>query len=1100
MKKAYFLQFILLLLFLISQNAHSQFYNGHQMTFGKNRVQYNPIYWQYYRYEDFDTYFYEDGEPLAKYVSHFAKEELQRLETVFEQNLSKRIIFLIYNKQSDFQQSNIGLISGSNETNIGGTRKVINNKVFLYYEGDHVKFRNQITAAISQVLFTEMMNGPSFKDKLANSTIFDIPEWFEKGLIMYASNSYDFVIEDKIKDGILSKKYKKFNRLSGDDAAIAGFSLWRYIEQNFGKSSIANIVYMTKVNKNVEQGFIYTLGLNLKELTELWYENLHQKYTLEEELRDMPSGESMQKRPMKDNLYSQVKISPTGKYITYMTNEMGKYTLWLYNTETQKKKKILSRGNRLDRIQDLSYPLLAWHPNGEILAIITEFKGYIEISLYTLGQKSYLKTFRKATQTHRIFDIEKILDFDYSDNGLFYVVSGIRLGKTDIYVRNIVAGTFERITHDIADDLNPRFVDNSNKIVFASNRLSDSLYVDRSDTTLLASTYDLFVYDYKNKAKKLVRITNTPYFNETNPLEIKKDQYTYLSDRKGIINREMIKIDSSIAFVDTAIHYRTFTDAYTTTNYKRNIYNYDINSQIGNSAEILFQKGKYFLYIDQFDAGRKAFAENIQDTDLRKHLTRKMRERDSLALVEKNKILPKDTVSIETIRKLPHPDSLDIDINNYVFEDEKDIPYHYYYPDTTAQYFNAQIDTNKIVKKRIYQTAFYTNTLASQVDFSFLNSSYQAFSGGEVYFNPGFNMLTKIGALDLFENYKITAGFRFSADFNSNEYLLSVENVKKQWDKQFIFHRQAYSYYDEYLFYQQKVHTHNLYATLSYPFSEVASFSTTLNFRHDRAVLKSADYLSLIEPNIASVWTGAKAQYVFDNSRMMFENIYYGTRFKAFGEYYQSITEKNSSLFILGFDFRNYQKIHRSIIWASRIAASTNFGKSRLVYYLGAVDNWLNLSMETPTFNTDIPIDTEKNYVFQTVATNMRGFTQNIRNGDNFLVLNNEIRWPIIQYLYDRPISSTFFRTLQVIGFFDVGSAWSGLNPWDGESGYSKQVIKEGPITVVIDKNRPPFVYGYGFGIRARLLGYFVRTDWAWGVDDGIILPRIFYLSLNLDF
>jgi len=1097
-KRLLFILFIFFIFF--TEENYAQFYNGHQMTFGKNRVQYNQFYWQYYRYTDFDTYFYEDGEDLSKYVANFAQQELIRLQKVFEHNLSKRIIFLIYNKQSDFQQSNVGLVSGQEDSNTGGTRKVIDNKVFLYYDGDHVKFRNQITAAISQVLFTEMMNGSSFKEKVASSTIFDIPEWYEQGLILYNSNKYDFEIEDRIKDGILSKRYKKFNRLSGKDAAIAGFALWRFIEQNYGKSALANIVYMTKVNKNVEQGFIYTLGMDLKQITEMWYDDLYQKYTKEDESRELPSGSKIKKRPKKNTQYYQLKISPNGKYISYLTNQMGKYSIWLYNTETRKTKKILQRGNFIERIPDYTYPLVTWNPNGELLSIITEYKGYIEISLYEVGIKTHFKSFRKATNTNRIFEIEKILDFAYSDDGLNYVMSGIRKGKTDIYVRNIPSNTFKRVTNDLADDLNPRFADNSNKIIFSSNRINDSLFVDISDTSTLASTFDLYVYDWANKASKLKRITNTPYFNETNPIEIKKDEYTYLSDRNGIINREFIKYDSLISFVDTIIHYSPNIEAYPISNYKRNISSYDINPKIGNSVEILYEKGRYYMFSDLFDAGKKSFSDNISKTSLRKHLTKQMIERDSLANLEANKILPIDTISELTIKNLIHPDSLEIDINNYIFEQEKDIQYNVYYPDTLAEYFEAFVDTTKKVQKRIYETAFYTNTLASQVDFSFLNSSYQLFSGGEVYFNPGLNVMMKIGTIDLFEDYKVTGGMRLSGDFNSNEFLLSIENLKKRWDKQFIFHRQAYSYVDEYQYNETKVHTHNLYAILSYPYSEVASFKATLNFRHDRAVYKSVDYLSLEEPNQYAAWTGAKLEYIFDNSRKVVENIYYGNRFKAFGEFYQSLVEKESSIYILGFDYRHYQKLHRSIIWASRIAGSANFGKSRLVYYLGSVDNWLNLSLQNPTFNQDIPIDNTKNYVFQTVATNMRGFTQNIRNGDNFLVANNEIRWPIIQYLYDRPISSTFFRTLQVVGFFDVGSAWSGLNPWAGESGYSQQIIENGPISVVIEKNRPPFVYGYGFGIRARLLGYFVRTDWAWGVDDGIILPRIFYLSLNLDF
>jgi hypothetical protein len=36
--------------------------------------------------------------------------------------------------------------------------------------------------------------------------------------------------------------------------------------------------------------------------------------------------------------------------------------------------------------------------------------------------------------------------------------------------------------------------------------------------------------------------------------------------------------------------------------------------------------------------------------------------------------------------------------------------------------------------------------------------------------------------------------------------------------------------------------------------------------------------------------------------------------------------------------------------------------------------------------------------------------------------------------------------------------------------------------------------------LRSKVLGYFMRADWAWGIDDNQVLPRVFYLSLNMDF
>jgi len=130
----------------------------------------------------------------------------------------------------------------------------------------------------------------------------------------------------------------------------------------------------------------------------------------------------------------------------------------------------------------------------------------------------------------------------------------------------------------------------------------------------------------------------------------------------------------------------------------------------------------------------------------------------------------------------------------------------------------------------------------------------------------------------------------------------------------------------------------------------------------------------------------------------------------------------------------------------------------------------------------------------------MRGFSQNIRNGNSFALINSEIRWPVISYLVNRPLNSDFLASLQLNGFFDIGTAWTGSSPYSDENAYNTDTISNGPITLIIDKDKEPIVAGYGFGVRSRILGYFIRCDWAWGIENYTVLPKIFYLSISLDF
>ncbi len=944
-----------------------------------------------------------------------------------------------------------------------------------------------------------MLYGQDFKDNLANSTLINLPSWYFEGLISYLSKKWDYHFENRVKDGILNGKYEKFNRLEGEDAIIAGHSFWRFIADTYGESVIPNIIYLTRVNKNSNQGFLYVLGLPLKELSYEWMGYYLNQYSDDKTKPAVPETGKILKRPSKRRVFQQIKINPNGKYVAWITNEMGQYKIWLYNTETKKKKKLLKREHKLEQITDYSYPVLAWHPSGRILTFITEEKGGLKLYYYTLATKEL--------DVRNLLYFDKILDFSFSNDGSLFVFSAVKDGKTDIFVHNIASGTDFQVTNDWADDFHPRFINNSDDIIFSSDRIFDSISKEQaSDKNALTS--DLFIYDYKNKSDYLMRLSdNDSYSDKTQPLEISKNTYYSLNDRSGVINRYISKFDSTISYVDTTVHYRYIANNLPLTNYSRNILEQDYNMKSGMLGEIIFNKGRYNLFQEPTESEVIPSVE-IKETPYRIKLKKELAVEDSLRNIKLKVIniteLSEDYIITDT-RDTFILGNNQIDINNYVFEREK---INFYNTKLRSKNLKLQFDTTleRRPKIRLYRTAFYQNYFVNQIDFSFLNESYQAFTGGAVYFNPGMNVLFKIGTNDLFEDYKIVGGFRLSPDFTSNEYLLSFENLKKRLDKQLVFHRQAFRNYglasNDYQF-VVKTHTHELSYILRYPFNQVSSFATTFTYRNDRTVYLSTDPTYLEKNNISKNWIGIKFEHIFDNTRFLGTNLYSGSRYKIFAEFYQQIAAGFDDLIVFGADFRNYLRIHRNLIWANRFAASTSQGSSRLIYYLGGVDNWTNLTpLKIPTFIpiSEVPIDMNQNYAYQTVATNMRGFSQNIRNGNNFALINSEIRWPVIKYFINHPLSSSFLENFQVIGFFDIGTAWSGKTPWSGENAYDFTEIDRPPIKVTLNSDRKPVVAGYGFGLRSQLLGYFVRFDWAWGIENNQIRPRVFYFSLSLDF
>jgi len=1098
-KRQIFKTYILsILLVAISQaELDAQFYNGMQMTFGKNRVQYNGNYWKFYRFERFDVYSYEEGGDLSLYVADFVEKELPLIERFFDYDIEQRLIFVCYNKMSDFRQSNIGLSAADEEYNIGGTTKIIQNKVSLYFEGDHVEFERQIRAAIAEVLINEFMYGNSLVSNVANTTTINLPDWYIKGLISFVANPWDYDIENRVKDGVNSGAYDKLVKLTDEDAVFAGHSLWKYIGDLYGISIIPNILYLTKVNKSAEDGFLYVLGQKLKEISSEWSAYYLGMYTSQDDKAELPDEQSRALKPKKEMDIQRPKISPDGKYLSYVSNQEGKYKLWIKNNETGKAKKIYKRGHKLDQVNDLSFPVTDWHPSGEILSFITEERGILFINYYNISTEEIT--------TRTLYFFEKVLDMDFSSDRRKIVFSAVYKGQTDIYVFDIASATSERVTNDLADDFSPRFINNMDEISFASNRRFDTLYTENNDPPNNTTTaFSIFVYDYKNKNNVLRKISEGNYINHLKPSYVNDDRYIYISDKNGIYNLYFAQYDSTIAFIDTTIHYRYFASSYPISNYSRNILDMDVNPDTKDISAVIYHDGKNNLYNYSADF-TPVLGEELENTEYRMRRVERLLQEDSLHHIEQKTIsmnqiqnnqliLDEDTIHLQEFK---------ININNYVFEKEK------------LKYYNEQLRDRRIAlvldsiveDERVYidyRTTFYPDELVNQIDYSFLNASYQPFTGNAFYFNPGFNMLFKVGANDLFEDYRLVGGVRFSADFNSNEYLLSFENLKNRLDKQLIFHRQAIN--NQYENSLLKTFSHEVHGSVKYPFSQVLSLKGTASFRHDNSVFLSTDISNLAEENILKVWGGVKVEFIFDNSKKLGTNLHEGNRFKVFGEAYKQLNTTESDLYVLGGDFRHYIKIHRTLIWANRFAASSSFGRSPLIYYLGAVDNWSNfLQIRRPTFDETVDIDYTKNYSYQAIATNLRGFSQNIRNGNNFAVINSEIRWPIFRYFANHPLSSVFFNDFQLVGFGDIGSAWTGIHPFTGDNAWDTEVIPKDPepgtpVVVTINSNRSPIVGGFGFGVRSQLFGYFIRLDWAWGVENMEIQPRFFYLSLSLDF
>ncbi|MCE1202776.1 MAG: hypothetical protein LWX09_11840 [Bacteroidia bacterium] len=1060
--------------------ASAQFYSGSQMDFGKNRIQWGETIWSYYQFDKFDTYFYLNGSELALYTARYADKQLQTMERRLQTTLSDKIQFIVFNNLGDLKQSNIGLAS-EQQYNVGGITHIVGTKVILYFDGNYVNFEKQIRAGIADVLVNQLMFGGSLGSQIRNATLLRLPGWYMKGLLSYLSEDWNTQYDGIMLQGIASGRFRKLSRMEGNDALVAGHSFWRFIEKTYGVSAIPDVIHLTQSGRSIQSGFQAVTGVKFRQLAKDWFEYYQQSY------KDISLRKPQEQLPLKYRTYRtfiRPNYSPDGNYLSYVSSDEGRIRMYLQDLRTGKRRVMYRAGYSTDEKIDDSFPLTAWHPSGQIFAFVLEEKGRIHLYLYNLGDRSLDK--------RNLYEFQKVTHISYSTDGRQLAMSAVRQGKPDIYVFDLASNSWTQITDDYYTDLYPVFTEQNRRIVFSSNRPEPSLQKERSPENISRpSTFDLFSYDYIRRTPQLIRLTDTPLANETHASLAAAGLIYYLSDESGFNNIFAGRFDSAIAYVDTTVHYRYFMEANRLTNFTSNIA-YFTGSPLNGEYIAASRDGRYDklfrlrpgeLEPTTEAMTRSAFMNNLIEQQQREAVSSVAAQKSRKhfrSVFRPAELLPDTLEGPAPVRQgtFGISGSQRLSLLNQGNEEQR-----------TDQFTQP--------KRRIYLVEYFYDALTTQIDFSYINRSYQPFTGGgsPIFLNPGFNVLTGINLTDLLEDYRISGGVRLNSSLINNEYVFIFNNLKHRLDRTIVLHRNTLENFDNEQSQFTRTHVHQGVYSATWPFSEILSLRGSAFYRNDMKVWLATDANSLKQKNQYDHWAGLRAELTFDNTRQLGMNLYTGRRWKIFGEFYQMVLPDQRNFSVVGFDFRNYQRIHRNFIWAGRLAGSTSFGQDKLIYYMGGVDNWL-----IPRFDQTTPIDRTQNYRYQTLATNMRGFNQNIRNGNNFILANTELRFPVFSYLLNNPISSDFVRNFQIVAFGDVGMAWSGLNPYDPANSLYTSYVSSGPLNISVEIQKEPLIGGLGFGARTTLLGYFVRGDLAWGIEDRKLGKPLFYLSFSLDF
>jgi len=1061
--------------------------------FGKNRVQHHDDFDNWWRYEteNFITYWYGKGRNIAEPVIQMAELYHDEIQNIMEHRTNDKLEIIVYTDITDLKQSNIGL--EETFTSQAGETKIVGNKMFVYFDGNHNNLKVQIREGIASVYLSAMLFGDNFQEIIQNAVLLDLPEWYKQGIISYCGRYWDFELDDELRDIFYqNEKYKDFKKLAEDYPKIAGHSMWFYLDQNYGKSSISNLLYLTRITRNLDNAVLYVLNNDMEAIYEEWstYYQLH----FDKETGKFDQNDEDYLMDLKNKDYvpvSTLKLSNDGQRMAYVYNEIGKYRVRIKDLETGKEKTIFKYGHKNNlQATDYNYPIIAWHPSGREVSILYEHKDVIKLRKYNLDLDEY---FEQLIPT----DFQRIFSMSYYDD-LKYIFSANTDGYSDLYHYNSKNRQYKRITNDFYDDLDAEVVvlDGKEGVIFSSNRKRDHIFSLQYDTILPTGHFDIFFYDLEADDKSLKRITKTAKINERYPYQISSNKIVYLSPENGMMNRYVV------SSVDPSSYYAV-------SNKDRNIIRHHAIPGSDKHIYTYYRDGSYNTYLEEVDWDTPVITANTRYNNREYLSSDNTAQKDEVFIPyapEKLDDEMQDGFLFQS--RFEDPENLENITANVDSRSSELLPFK-------AIVIDDQDQKEKKVEPFVYSRAtasrlkFRLDNFTTKLDNDILFEGLESYTGNsdELLVQP-MGFLLKANVKDIFEDYSLVAGARYPLSFNGSEYFLTFENRKRLIDRKYALYRRSQTeIVDETSFpvwRAKKVSTLGMYE-LTYPFNIYRSIRATSTLRFDRFYSQSVNEETFGQPIADEKRFIVKLEYIFDNTIDVALNIKHGTRYKFFLE---GINEFDFKLVdgteldlskafttIIGFDARHYIPFLKHSVIALRAAGASSFGNKRNIYYLGAVNN----AFSNP-FNDNISIP-DGEFAYKTNIFHLRGFDTNVRNGTSYALINSEARFPVFRYFMGNYGGSSFLRNMQIVLFYDIGTAWHGASPYSDENPLNTVTVESPPVLdLTVRYFRDPLVMGYGAGLRMKLLGYFLRLDYATGIETKIAQDPKLHFSVGMDF
>ncbi|MGD9202211.1 MAG: BamA/TamA family outer membrane protein, partial [Chitinispirillia bacterium] len=930
--------------------------------FGKNKVQYENLEWQYNILPHFYSYFHQNQGNLPLITGQWIENAYTELSKNFGFTHKKRIPLLVFGSPTLFEQTNVS--PAIIPEGVGGFTESLKNRIVVPFSGSYKNFRHvlhhELVHAFQFGILFDQFGGSFIRSSGAQ-----LPLWFAEGSAEYLSSGWDcdadmFLMDRAIFNTVPLPGYE----MNGYMAYKGGQSFMFFLASSRGDSAFHEFLLSFTKTKKVVESIENVYNQKLEALGKEWQRELKRIYWPEIGKRENIDNKG---RPLTSRIKSgsslnlKPKISPDGTMIAYYCDAKDYTKIFISDINGKIIYRIGQYGNGgfFESFQPFRSGL-CWSPKSDKIAFITKNNGKNEIKIVDVKLKKHFKTLTP--------EFLCLSSPDWSPDGKNIVFTGLRQNFSDLYLINIENYKITQLTNDIRYESDSRFSRDGKGILFTSR---DSSGNANRRLNKNISPSDIYFYDIETKS--ISQITHTPWNEKEACFSPDGNKIAFISDENGINN---IYIAS---FPD-------ISDSKPVTNIIGGISNPDWSGESNSIVFSLFQNQGWDIWtiddpmdkiidstlsptlwvISQHDTSINYFLpvtippdstdssgiSEIIDSSLmaKSHLRKKssqFSEKDTDRnenIIDEGTAENKDSNSNDTITSVGSLSQTNDSQQNS--SDIYDIP----------AFVNSSIkpvkkDSTPIIPKDIKE---YPYKLKFSVDMVSIGAAYNTAVG---YAGQGVVVFS-----DLLGNHQIAAAGNIQGKLDENNLYLGYINSQYRldyglggfYDRYFTTEYKLISSNDSntvdsdssYIYHDTKA---GGFVLLRYPFSLYSRVDLKLFYQHLKRVPKKRKNSKLEDDHSRSTInlniTLPSLSYVFDNILWGITGPINGVRSMATLLYSPPFTPEDASFISLDVDIRSYLHINRRFVWANRLAFGfsepINRDESKRHYFLGGNENWI---------------------------------------------------------------------------------------------------------------------------------------------------------------